>query len=195
MNTQNVDYKTLNVEELEEYAEFVDWSLVPLHLLTEDIKVKFGTIPKLAARIWFEDLLSQMVIKEDKTEFPDRIFFFIKNKCPMNLGLTNWSVWCSHEDIWSIFENKFRYNYNETQLFIKNVLEQYFKDKGIMRWYENAYHLKDKEITPFENTSPNQSAIDNHFKEKKLIPSIALSNSGSRTSLNHLAEDYFQKKK
>ncbi len=51
-----IDYNTLTAEQLEEYAEFVDWSLVPSHLITEEVKKSFGMLKSLKMRLWFDDL-------------------------------------------------------------------------------------------------------------------------------------------
>ncbi len=97
----NIDYNTLTIEQIEEKVEFIDWSLMPSHLITEDVKKSFGSMPQLNARLWFEDLLSKMVIKEDPKEFPNIVFFFIEDKYYMD-SYKSRDLWCSYDRIWSV---------------------------------------------------------------------------------------------
>ena len=57
-----------------------------------------------------------------------KILSIIKNN---NLGfkqeLKNCLFWINHEKVWSIFESKFNMNYDEIQLFAKNIIEKYFR--------------------------------------------------------------------
>ncbi len=197
MNTQNVDYNTLTAEQIEEYVEFIDWSFVPFHLLTDNVKKLFGSIPRLVARIWLEDLLSQMVVKEDQEKFPDRIFFFIGDECLMNLELKNWSLWCSHDAIWSILEKKIGTEYSKVQSFIKNVMEQHFKNEEVTPGFmapivqkSMEQHFKDKEVTPKLQNLEVSKFIEQHFKTK---PSIFVNDILNKTEV-HIIEKHFKNK-
>ncbi len=194
-NKMNINYDTLTIEQLEEHVEFVDWSMVPFHLFTEDIKKSFGSISQLQTRLWFDNLLSQMVIKEDQKRFPDRIFFFIGDECPMNLGLKNWSLWCSHDAIWSILEKKFGNNYIDVQTFIKNVVQQYFKNKEVIpvsdgdeQFIKVEQYFKNKGVNPQSDTFGISSYVKEHFDSKEITPNLALSND------NLFVEEHFKNK-
>ncbi len=124
-----IKYESLTEESVAEFVEFIDWSLVSSHLLTEDIKKAFSFLPGLKARLWFEDLLSQMVIKEDQDEYPNKLLFFIEGKFYMEFDLKNKILWSYNQRIWLIFEKKYNFNYRDTRLFITNIAEMYFKMK------------------------------------------------------------------
>ncbi len=127
-----INYSTLTVEQLEEYVEFVkfiEWFTMPSHLLTEEIKTKFSSIPMLNARIWLEDLLSKMVVKQDQEKFPDFLFFFIEDECFMNLDLSNNHLWCSHTKIWSVLKNKVKFNcFEDIQYVIRIIVKRSFNN-------------------------------------------------------------------
>jgi len=59
-----IDYTTLTVEKLEEYVEFVDWSLVPRKLITKDIQEKFSDLKELQARIILKELVDRIISGE-----------------------------------------------------------------------------------------------------------------------------------
>ncbi len=55
----NIDYNKLTLEQLEEYVEFIDWYVVPSHLVTDDIKKKFGAMKGLKIRLMVEDFFAE----------------------------------------------------------------------------------------------------------------------------------------
>ncbi len=145
-----INYDTLTQEQIEEYAEFIDWSTIPSRFLTEEIKNKFNSIPQLNARIWLDNLFSQMIIKMDLKEYPNRIFFFIGDTRYMNLSTKNGQLWCSEDRIWFVLQRRTGYNHDQTQLFIKNVVEHYFKSI---------------DLTPIKiDFTPSKTEIEQHFK-------------------------------
>ncbi len=177
MNKPTIDYNTLTEEQLEEYAEFVDWSLVPVHLLTEDINKLFDFFPHLKIRLWFEDLLSKMDIKEDQEKYPNELFFFVGNDWFMDLSLKSGDLWFSDYYIWSVFEKKHGFSYSETQMFIKNVIEMHFKNMTVtplMRCVVGLSliekHFKNKEVTPTKDSSQFSLEIEMHFKNMVVTP-------------------------
>ncbi len=104
--------------------------MVPYHLITEDIKITFRSIPGLEARIWFEELLIKMVIRKDQTTEPsNRFFFFTEGGLCMDLQLIIGRLDCSKELIWYIFENKYKFSYLQTKFFIKKVVEMHLKNR------------------------------------------------------------------
>ncbi len=141
-----IDYRTLTVEQLEEHVEFIDWSIVPSHLLTNEVQDLFKSIQKLRARLWFEDLLSKMVIKKNENTLTRRVFFFFEDKWYMDLNLKNKHLSCSLENIWIILVKEYGFDFLEVQLFIKNIIEQHLVEiKVIPFWeYSITYDLIEK---------------------------------------------------
>ncbi len=123
-----IDYNTLTREQLEEYVEFIDWSLVSSNLLTEEVKVKFTSIPQLQARIWIEELLLKMVMKKDKDD-QDDIFFYLKEIKYIHINFSMDYLWCKADEIWYVLKTKLNCDYIVASAFISNVLEQYIKNK------------------------------------------------------------------
>lgn len=150
--TNPKEYNTLAEDQLEEFVEFVDWSMVPYRLLTEDIRKKFKDIQKLQARIWFEELLNSLEIKIDEEKYPGHIFFFMQDEWHMDLNEETENLWCSDGKIWSVFESKIGRNYNKIQLFIKNIIESCFTN------------IK---ATPFREQDHFYVEVKRHFKKNK----------------------------
>ncbi len=177
-----INYDTLTVEGLEEHVEHVDWSLVPSHLFTEDVKKSFGFMHKLQVRIWIEDLLSQMVIKEDQEKYPKQLFFFKDEEWHMHLNLKNGSLWCKYSTTLYILETKFYLQHFEGKKILKNTINSHFKDKKIIptchTWElplsedEVCYLIEDffksKEITIIDKDKipPSLKAMEDYFKNK-----------------------------
>jgi hypothetical protein len=47
-------------------------------------------------------------------------------------------LWCNTILVWSVFENEFGLNYDETQVFIKNMVEKYLKLGAVIP--DNSLH-------------------------------------------------------
>ncbi len=134
-----INYKTLTVEQIEEHVEFIDWSMVPSYLITDELKTIFKSIPQLQARIWFEDLMSQMVIKEDQVKFQNRIYFFIKDKWCMEYVKSTNCLYCSYYRVWLLLTKKYNFNQLEFKNFIHNLVLLHFKEIEIN---SNYYTLR-----------------------------------------------------
>ncbi len=146
-----IDYNILTAEQLEEYAEFIDWSRVSSKLLTEKVNKSFGFLPQFAARLWFEDILSQMIIKEDQKKYPNFLLFFIGEEWYMDLDLKNGFLWCSDKKIWSAIHNKTNHGFSEIQLFIQNVMKQHY----------------DIAVIPWSTNHTTRDTMEAHFKDLK----------------------------
>ncbi len=121
-------YDALTSEEIEAQIEQVDWFMIPLHLITEELKTKFGSMPKLKARLWFEDILSKMIIKEDQELYPKQFFFFIDDKFYMQFSSSNGRLWCYYDYFWIVFRKKYFLNDGEIRNLIETVMKQHFKN-------------------------------------------------------------------
>ncbi len=171
-----IDYDNLTFKELEEYVEFIDWSRVPYRLIIEDVKKSFGFLPQLGARIWFEDLLLKMEIKEDLRIYSNSIFFFIENDLYMSFDLETDTLWCHNERIWSILNKKFNFTDSDIISFIENLSEIYFKNiettpmssKTILSFKMKA-QFKTITVKTLIITVKFLSFLENNFKNIKAI--------------------------
>lgn len=73
-------YLSPTAEQIEEYIEFIDWSLMPINRIPKETKEKFSWLNSLGMIIWLQDILSSCDVLENKTEFPNRVFFFRNDK-------------------------------------------------------------------------------------------------------------------
>ncbi len=163
-----INYNKLTAESLEEYVEFIDWSIIPYHLLTEDVRKLFGSIPQLKARLWFEDLLSKMAVKENEKVFPDCVFFIIENECFIELNFRKKDFWFSLDSIWYVLEYKFYYNYEYTHFFLKNVMKQYYEK--IELELELKSKLSNFEVSILRGNFTHDKTTDKILKNLTLVP-------------------------
>lgn len=129
-------YNTLTEDQLEEWVEFIDWSMAPYRLLVDDIRKKFKDIPKLQVRLWFEETLRSLRVKVHKGKYSNTIVFSKGLSSLMDLDLDSGVLWCSYRKIWEPLENKKGRNYGETQSFIKNILEMYLYELETISGYK-----------------------------------------------------------
>ncbi len=142
-----IDYDTLTTETIDEYAEFINWSLVPSHLITDEVKKNFEFFPTLRARVWFDDILHKMVIKKDQKRYPNKIFFFVDDEYFMDFDFECNTIWCSYQNFWSIFNAKSNIkDDSEISNIIKNLVEQHFKTSIIKYTRPSSLFKKDFEI-------------------------------------------------
>ena len=113
-------YENLTADKLEEYIEFVEWPHVPIHLITEELKIKFSSFEEVVAMFWLKELLTSL----DRKEFEDVFFFYKEEKCYMSYDVDSEFLWCLNEEIWSVIK-KFGF---DAPFFIKNLAEKIFTD-------------------------------------------------------------------
>lgn len=81
---------------------------------------------------YFKELLNYLTIKEDKIKYPDYIFYFKDDRCYFEYNTKNNYFYVNYDKVWKVFETKYHMNYNDTQSFIKKLVEDHFKLRGII---------------------------------------------------------------
>jgi len=80
----------------------------------------------------FHQLTKDLVIKIDEKEYPNWVFYFNKdNKITFQYNINNGNFWCNYKLYWSIFYEKFGFNYNQVKDITKDMVEEHFKLGGI----------------------------------------------------------------
>jgi hypothetical protein len=80
--------------------------------------------------LWFIDFIKDL--EEVKSEdYPDSIFFKKDGEVVFEHDLKDNTLWCHYYKIWSVFEDEFGINYVESQLLIKNVVEEHLNWRGL----------------------------------------------------------------
>lgn len=131
-------YKNLTSDKLEEYIEFVEWPLVPIHLITEEFKIKFSSFKEVVAIFWFKELLTSL----DRKEFEDVFFFYKGEKCYMTYDVDSEFLWCLNEEIWSVIK-KFGF---DAHFFVKNLAEKIFTDIKVIPKVANRISMIQEEF-------------------------------------------------
>jgi hypothetical protein len=99
---------------------------VPIKLLPEETPVE-SQEQKMEAFIleMWQDMTTEL-----KPDYPNSVFY-IKNG-EIIMEEENGIMWCIYEKIWSVFYDRFGLNYQQTQDFLKSMLEKHLK-KGEVR--------------------------------------------------------------
>lgn len=138
-----IEYDKLTEEQLEEFVEFIDWTLVPTYLLTEEIEKKFSCFPQAKARIWFERFYSELRILKSG----NHMFFFQGREMVMDLNLEDGVLFCDNHRMWQnifslFFKTHDQYNFDERIIntdkcskLISHVMDQ----KGFTRYAISSY--------------------------------------------------------
>lgn len=118
-------YDNPTPEQIEENIEFIDWSIMPLHLITQDIRDKFSAYGKLRMVIWLQEIFDTYEVKEHKTAFPDTIFFFKDNKCYVEFDRGG-IIRFTYKEVFYVMDKVFGTYPRESGLIIKNIVNFHF---------------------------------------------------------------------
>lgn len=77
----------------------------------------------------FLDIIDGCTIKIDKDKYPDSIFLFKGDDWMFEIEKS--IVWCRWDKVWNKIYKAISGDYNATQAFIKDLLEQHFKMNGV----------------------------------------------------------------
>ena len=77
---------------------------------------------------FFLDIIKGMKVIE-QTKFTDSVFWEKNGEILFHQDLKNRNLYVNYNRNWKIFENVFGMGYNETQLFIKDMVEKYLNWK------------------------------------------------------------------
>ena len=126
----------------------------------------------------FHTLTKDLVIKIDEKEYPNSIFFFNKdNEIIFEYDKNNGYFWCNYKKYWTIFYEKFNYNYNQVKYLTKDMVENHFKINEItpmsiriLNYLQVENHFKINEITPSILKTSWVIPVENHFKINEITP-------------------------
>lgn len=124
------EYKNLTEDQIEEWLEIIDWSIIPSYLITESLKKKFQSFPDLQLRIWFEEILDSIEI-HNEASFSDPVSLKKDGNLYMEFDKNKENLWCSYDYVWVNFNKVFGDNIFKFARFIKNILKQHPKTKKI----------------------------------------------------------------
>jgi hypothetical protein len=107
----------------------------------KELEDQIKTLKKESMEQWFKSLLHGLQIEIDDSN-PDSVFYKKDGKQFFELYQDSEKTYfyCNYDLVWAIFNNKYNLNYDETQSFIRNMIEQ---------------HLKLNKVTPRPTFSPS----------------------------------------
>jgi|SRR5690606_1056346 len=78
----------------------------------------------------FFTAMDGVTVKEDRNKYPSSVFLFKGDRLVMGVEELK-GIWCSYELLWSKIEPHFNHSYDDTQHFIKRMVEKHFKLKDV----------------------------------------------------------------
>ena len=103
----------------------------------------------------FLELISGVTLKFDKSKYLNSTFGFRGDDFIFEYNSESKCLWLSYYKIWRVFEIEYNLKYDYIQSFIKGVVEEHFKFKG---------------VTPVEFRYGNTFLVEEHFKFKGVTP-------------------------
>jgi hypothetical protein len=102
---------------------------------------------------WFKSLLNGLEI-EINDKAPESVFYKKDGKVFFELIQKSEKryFWCNYKLVWNILRDKYKFNYDETQAFIKSMVEQ---------------HLKLEAVTPKAMEGWIKLQVEQHLKLEK----------------------------
>jgi hypothetical protein len=160
-------------------------------MLGDDTKTIQQKYPQLSAEqeqpfdseAFLRGILTNAIYKVDRKEFPDVAFFGLDadGNCLFHYDDKKNLIWLHYPKIWRILESKNNWSYEQTQRFIKGMVENHFKSKEVAprRFFRPAPtrvedHFKSKEVAPGQVGDVLYVRVEDHFKSKG-----AMSNDGT----------------
>jgi hypothetical protein len=123
-------------------------------------------------RLWNE-ICRGLVIKTDQDKYPDAIFWFKQDRCYFEYDVETGHLWCERNLVWRVFEKELGWGYPQIVSFIKNKVNEHFKNKDVTPlfsadWLRKAVdeHFKNKDVTPGYLPIESFIKVNEHFKNK-----------------------------
>jgi hypothetical protein len=145
-------------------------------------------------RIWNE-ICRGLVMKTDPEKYPALIFWFKQDRCYFEYDIETGNLWCERNLVWRVFERELGWGYYQIESFIKNKVEEHFKNKGVtpggeleMELTPVEEHFKNKGVTPDTILIRSTNQVEEHFKNKGVTPARQWKN--TRNSV----EEHFKNK-
>ena len=96
-------------------------------------------------------------VKVDKVKYPNSTFFFAGDMLLFEYNTKRQLLWCSYVYFWAIFKVEFGMEYAATQNWVKGMVEEHFKCKGVEPYNSLRLdcllvweHFKCKGVEPLE---------------------------------------------
>jgi hypothetical protein len=127
-------------------------------------------------RLWNE-ICRGLVMKTDQEKYPDLIFWFKQDRCYFEYEIETGKLWCDHNLVWRVFARELGWGYLQIESFIKNKVEEHFKNKGVTLYASSdtlrlpvEEHFKNKGVTLRPKHRKKHSKVEEHFKNKGVTP-------------------------
>jgi hypothetical protein len=129
-------------------------------------------------RVW-NKICRGLVMKTDQERYPDLIFWFKQDRCYFQYDIETGFLWCEHDLVWGVFERELNWGYPQIESFIKNKVEEHFKNKDVTpvaqdipkrRWVEE--HFKNKDVTPNNYLTSSCFSVKEPLQNMDVIPTL-----------------------
>ena len=79
----------------------------------------------------FFELIQGMTPKWDKKNFPDNIRYYKGDTHWIDYNEKSGYLWIRYDGFWNVFEEEYGLSYQDIRDFLKGMLEEHFKWKGV----------------------------------------------------------------
>lgn len=105
--------------------------IVELEAERNNLQAELDILNKITPEERFAELIQGLEVRTNLAEYPDSVFFFKKKERWMEYNEKNQTFYLNCDKIWSVFENEFRFNYNDIKEFTSRMVEKHFKYRGV----------------------------------------------------------------
>ena len=110
--------------------ENADGTLIIDNVVYKPVKDNAPAVAASTKQAVFANLMKGLRPKHDRKHYPHSTFWFKDNTWLFEHDEHEKYFWCSHKQVWSVFEQEFNMDYVEIEAFLRTSLEQYFKRRG-----------------------------------------------------------------
>ena len=127
-------------------------------ILNEDNRIMLKPKNMNDPKVWFKSLLNSLDQKV-YDRYPNSIFYVKDNEVYMEYDKENGYLWISYDKIWSVFQLKYHMEDLQIQRFIKDMMEEHYKLRG---------------LTPYTGFTVYDVEVEEHYKLRGLTPGRTL---------------------
>lgn len=120
----------------------------------------------------FQEVSSGLIRRVDFDRWPSSIFFFKGEKWMFEYDIISGYLYCRYREVWEYLSSSNNTKYGDTQLFIKNVVEEHFKGKEVTPRFRISIffsqveeHFKGKDVTPTYGKPGGSLLVEEHFTQ------------------------------
>ncbi len=161
-----IDYDNITDDQIEELAEFIDWSMISPELVSDGIRKRFSCFPEARLNFWFDKLFSNTISALNPLDYPKSIYFIRNESVFLEIDIEKLDVWHSNDRVCDLVSSTYMKSNDKMVVFLKNIVNKHFEKLKIINvnhdiWLEITCKT-DEQLLSLEIVSRKTVRRDNY---------------------------------